>query len=835
MRAGHGMSRVKLIDLVKRIESIIADNFVASNSSTPVGANAIVRGQPSHMSKWLVQCIILLLVMSGCLAVFVPFAPRFPNSSLDASWMYAINTAVDKGLIFGKDIIFTAGPYASIYTRQYHQATDTQMLWSSSLLAVALGVGLTLLARDRFKITALLIIPFLGLNIGDQLFFCIPLVFILIVYRITLPAENSDSLPATYPVLWSLALLVVALSLLPLIKGTFGIASIVAATFGWVLLMACGRKRLAISGALLFIAGISAFWVNVGQPITYLPAFFAAQAPIIGGYNDAMSISGQVREPIIYVLACCLLAVCHLGWVRSGGFSGAVLAAGVAFLLLLGFKAGFVRHDGHAVAAGGVVGLTAWILMIGLPGVRPILALAVCLIGWGIIDRHYDDLDFGTIKDRIAWSFVDSANGFATRIARNDILRRQFDESVAAIRLQQPLPPLEGTVDIYSFGQLALLANGLVWAPRPVLQSYSAYTSSLLEKDAAYLAGPKAPDNIIFSVQPIDYRLGALEDGLSWPALLTRYAPTGLIDYMAILRRRPEPTTDQVLRGPPIASGAYRLGEEIALPTVAGALWATVDVKPTLLGNILGLIYKLPQLTIEFRMADGTVNRFRYIAEMGKTGFVVSPLVQNASDFVALELPETAAYFADDRPQAMKISIVGGTSAQWWWREGLSLQLFKMNIPPQPEAGALLFSQAFVEETVGAEIGKLPETKDCRIDAINNHPADKIPAGIKGALRIQGWAAMSIEDSATPDQTRMILTGKDGRSHSLVAKIAARSDVNQYFDKPGLGNVGFSAIADISKFDGVYTLEIQVSSGNDTRACAKRVVLSIAATHAADK
>jgi hypothetical protein len=468
--------------------------------------------------------------------------------------------------------------------------------------------------------------------------------------------------------------------------------------------------------------------------------------------------------------------------------------------------------------------------MIGLPGARPILGLAFCLICWGIIDRHYNDLNFGTITDRVARPFVNSFNGIAARIVGSEIVRRQFDESVAAIRVQQPLPALKGTVDIYSFGQSTLLANGLDWAPRPVVQSYSAYTSSLLEKDAAYLGGSKAPDNIIFAVQPIDGRLGALEDGLSWPALLTRYAPAALIDYMAILRRRREPTTDHVLLEPPVASGAYRLGEEIALPAVSGALWAKVDVAPTFLGKILALVYKLPQLAIEFRTADGTINRFRYIAEMGKTGFVVSPLVKNARDFLALELPETAAYFADDRPQSIKISIVGGTSAQLWWSENFSLQLFKMNIPPQPEAVAALFSQSFAEETGGLAVEKLPETKDCAIDHINDHAVDKLPTAIRGVLRIEGWAAMSIEDGAAPDQTRIALTGKDGQTHALIAKITARHDIGRFFERPEMGNIGFAALADISKFDGVYTLGILVSANGETRACAKRVVLSIDAS-----
>jgi hypothetical protein len=299
-------------------------------------------------------------------------------------------------------------------------------------------------------------------------------------------------------------------------------------------------------------------------------------------------------------------------------------------------------------------------------------------------------------------------------------------------------------------------------------------------------------------------------------------------DDIALLRRRPEPTIGEVLRKPAVKSGTYEVGEEIALPATPTALWARLEIKPNLLGMIVALAYKLPQLQIEFHMADGSVNQFRYIEGMGETGFVVSPLVQTTTDFLALEHPSRAAYFAESRPQSISISVVGGTVARSLWSGRLSMQLFEMDIPVQQRVNAL-FTQSFDAETIDPEAARLPETNDCWIDHINNRLADGPLNSIKGLLRVDGWAAVSMKDGATPDQTKIILTGKNGDVHSLVAKITPRDDVNKYFKNPNIGNVGFVAFADISALSGDYTLGIQVSAHGETRNCAKRKPLSIVA------
>jgi hypothetical protein len=83
------------------------------------------------------------------LAVFLPFTPKFPGSGLDPSWMFAMNQAVAQGLVFGTDVIFTYGPYASVFTAFYHPATDHLMIAGALLFGACYFLSLPLLAKGR--------------------------------------------------------------------------------------------------------------------------------------------------------------------------------------------------------------------------------------------------------------------------------------------------------------------------------------------------------------------------------------------------------------------------------------------------------------------------------------------------------------------------------------------------------------------------------------------------------------------------------------------------------------------------------------------------------------
>jgi hypothetical protein len=773
---------------------------------------------------------LAILIVITSVVIFVPIAPLFPLNTLDSGWAFALNVAVAKGLVFGRDIIFTFGPYASVYTTQYHPATDAQMLWSGGLLAISFAVSLICLGRGVYRLVALGLALFLVFALRDTQFLAIPFTSLLLICRVAMPFDHPMHIKLSLPVVLTLALLIVTLGLLPLVKGTFAVASGMVMALGCLLLVERRHRMLAAGSALLFIVSMSILWTMARQPLAALPNFFLAQAPITTGYTAAMSVPGPEWQIILYVLCCLLLGLWNLRLLYTLGTAGLALLIGFAVLFFLAFKEGFVRDDTHSLIAAGMLGVAGWAMLLsGQRGFIPLMGLLVGLAGWAAIDRSETGLTAATLARRVETPFIVAANALTTRWHSPARLERSYADNVRLIRTAQPLAHLVGTIDIYSFGQSALLANDLNWAPRPVLQSYSAYTPSLARKDADYLARAEAPTTILFALQPVDSRLPSLEDGASWPTLLTRYSILGYDGDLAILRKRTTPTTTNPLANAPEISGTFHLGEPIVLPKHIPVVWARADVRLTLCGKLISLLFKPPHLNISYLLPDGHKQTFRYIAGMGESGFVAAPIIQSTTDFVALALPEAANHFAGSRP--VSLSITADHGAGWLWRSSFTAQLFTAHIPAQPSVTSLFFSPMKIMPT---RLADLPTTSDCSIDSINQMPAAQRPINVSEVLRVDGWAVVSPKNGTAPDATAITLTAPDGTVETIQARQILREDVNRYYAKPNMGLVGFAASADVTSLKGDYMLGLEQSLGNQTWVCKTQVPLHIAAAPTGD-
>ena len=97
------------------------------------------------LTRRIPRFVLPFAVCLVILAVFIPLKPLMPGAGTDMSWMMAFNQAVAQHLTFGKDIIITFGPYASVYTWVYHPATDRLMIWGGAFLGLGYFALLLLL------------------------------------------------------------------------------------------------------------------------------------------------------------------------------------------------------------------------------------------------------------------------------------------------------------------------------------------------------------------------------------------------------------------------------------------------------------------------------------------------------------------------------------------------------------------------------------------------------------------------------------------------------------------------------------------------------------------
>jgi len=117
-------------------------------------------------------------------------------------------------------------------------------------------------------------------------------------------------------------------------------------------------------------------------------------------------------------------------------------------------------------------------------------------------------------------------------------------------------------------------------------------------------------------------------------------------------------------------------------------LWAEIDVTPTLLGRLAGLVFRQPALTLVVRYADGSRRTYGFVPGMARSGFLLSPTVSSARELVALQATQARTLSAAASPVSFSLRGTGGT--RLLWNQSFDVRLAAMHIEPVPEADAVL-------------------------------------------------------------------------------------------------------------------------------------------------
>jgi hypothetical protein len=243
-------------------------------------------------------------------------------------------------------------------------------------------------------------------------------------------------------------------------------------------------------------------------------------------------------------------------------------------------------------------------------------------------------------------------------------------------RNEFPLPPIQGSMDVYPWNQATVLAHGLNYRPRPVIQSYSAQTRELAELNAEFLRGDRAPETIFFEVKTIDDRLPSSDDGLSWPELLTRYEVMERAGNFVRLQRRTKPSHYKMI---PLGESSLAFGATLNLPsTDAGPIWAEIDIAKSLTGKIASFLFKPPVLWMTITLKDGRSPQFRIVPAMARGGLLISPLVESTKSFTLLSATNSAT-MGDFEVASISLPAVT-KSATRCYKSPIRLRLYRLSV-----------------------------------------------------------------------------------------------------------------------------------------------------------
>ncbi|SRR6266542_1668418 len=629
---------------------------------------AQVRALTKTLATWLAAITSLLFA-------FCRFLPGRPSryGIIEDAWIQLLHFAFTERLQFGRDIVFTFGPWGFLYGG-YHPATYLVSVVVWAVLAAVFWWAAWRVVTHFFEnplvswlwmmaaIGLASISPFLNMDVRLTAY---PLLLLLLHFSV-------EERPFTV----TQAMLVISLGLVSLIKQSLFTIAVVT-----VLVVAADnvfRQRRFPWIVLAFAGGIFFFWVLAGQQLTWFGLCLRNASEIVNGYTEAMMMWWKpTDEADILRFWGVAIAVCALvGYVvcKQHRLFGVLPLLGFAFIVFAAFKHGYVRHDGHEVTATNLLLLAAllwlpaaWCIVWQrskwlIPAVVLPLIFATPLASLSLKRYASGELCSVLGQQLTPQNLFAPANFFLGFLEDRRHSFRYYNTYATGLRARIfPDLDIHGTADVYPLSQTLALPSSLTCRPRPIFQSYSAYTPKLAQMNATHLRSDRAADHIFFDIGTIDGRFAPQDDSLSWPELLTRYDITGMAGPYILMEKSATPRQYQLT---PIGETVASFDEAIAIPSMMGGpVWVKIDIRRSLWGNIVAMLYRPPPVWLTVvTYSEGMEGMYsgRLLPAEARAGFLLSPIVENRQSFFALASTDWQHELADREVASARITADDG-------------------------------------------------------------------------------------------------------------------------------------------------------------------------------
>jgi hypothetical protein len=581
--------------------------------------------------------------LAAVFAVLICYrAPVFPAEGLDPSWKSATYYAFLKEITFGVDFAFTSGPLAFLYTNYFDRDYYPLMLFTMLAQAASLWAA-SWFGRDRLTsmillcVGAILVLP----ASPDAIFFATAFALFLLTL--------NDRAPS-----WIVQILVLTFALPALAKFSFLLIGL--ALFGLADVARWFEQRVLPRFAVTFLLACFVGYWAAGQPPAAFPEFLLNSFDVALGYSKAMPNFG-VNLAVVILAGTVLLCVVVYG---ASALTAAPHARGRQLFRVLGFtgfmfvvfKSATVRQ-GHdpiawqtlilsvALLAGELADRQHSRLLVGGTASAAVLVAAFFLPPYGFgkpgyLSSRSDALSTQIAAVRQLASPADALNEFE---ARNE-------DALRALASAAP-QGLTGSVGSVPWDFAEVIAAGYDFRPQPSLQSYSSYTTRLRKKDQDYFAGPKRPDNLLFSLISIDGRYPTMDLGSSLLEILGHYDPVGVWKTGLILRSRTMPRLTEWGRTERIPA---KIGEWASVTSTTGLSFVKAALQTRLTGQIVSFAFKQPHLWLDIQFSDGRTISRRFVPQLAETGFALVPFEVGAHELFRIS-------YGEDQDRAKPVAI----------------------------------------------------------------------------------------------------------------------------------------------------------------------------------
>ncbi len=616
-------------------------------------------------------------ILAFILAIFslpVGFAYTV-NTSLDGSWVRALNMAIKNNLVFGRDIVFTYGPLAYFSTRNTQYIHDIYLFTADVFLCACFYyVSLQLISKYKGWFIILFVAEFYfkGYEYAASLF------LFFIVFTILNLKNNFNN----YFEIIACGICGVVVFF---VKVNYGLVALPIMIFIAILSLIRNRKSF-----LIFLGTVSVVFTVIYTHVNVdIANFIRYSLPMISCYNEAMQITIKSSDsPFISVViyfVIFFIAILFYYWQKREKKSPLLVQLSTILLLtlmlFLAYKNGFTRADGHTQGFFTLLPLFTVFAIFLFDLAEYKSAKIACILIIFMSDLNVD-LPHGSE----GMGFINRVTVFHTYNYFKTAFKKLDEIPVNELKIPDDKLQLVGksTIDIFPIDIAIMQLNNMNYFPRPIMQTYSAYSPVLDSLNAAHFYKNNRPEFAMLKMGYIDNRYVAWDEPLTHAMLRLNYK---YVDYISLNKDTALVNSDasyMLLKSIPGVQ-KYPKFEKIQETTINfedtvhfdfkddTPIYMSVDIQPTVMGKLKSIIYQAPVLYVSLFLNHECTSSLRYEA--------IKPIIKAPvliSNFIVDNL-DYREFMNGNSQKNAKVKAFSFHSDGWGYEKKIKLTFYKFS------------------------------------------------------------------------------------------------------------------------------------------------------------
>jgi len=619
--------------------------------STSDNMNLQTTGKSGTLFTWnnLFLFSLLLLLLPEHLI-------HIPGVGVDPSWQIALNMAVRKGFVFGKDIIFTYGPLGFL---ESHLGTEIPygnlwiFLFEISIIGVVLFI-ITRILKEYHSIPDYVIIFIAVYNLSY-----VGTTFKIVVIILFFLLQNIKKINF-YSLTLVSALLVIQFFIKPSTALYFYLVFLFTVLY---ISIFKGAKKV-----LIYPLGIAILVYFLSKSLNVdLPGYLSSTFYLSSIYSDTVNgLFFNKYEIVLFLIAAvffflAMLSVIILKVFKAKSLDTLVKSAILLLFMFFLFKQSYVRFDLHLVNFWGTALIIILVfryhtnhLINRFSEYIYILIFVISILAFSSLSRLLSN----------KYPFPLPVNYF-TELLMPQIASRQFKETQKLVKLPDSILNIIGdnSIDAIPWDISSIFFNNLNYRPRPIIQSYVTCSTILNNYDLNFYKKNNASEFILFENRAIDNRYPFWSESLVKQLLISDYEPVDSLfvwkegkDTSFLLKKRVAPlkSTENLIQEKEIV-----FNKKYNVPKTNNLIYLSADIKYSDWGKLLKFLYQPPIIYIKLFFEDGLTDTYRIVVPEIKHGVIINKKIitqedayllfkyqgrknENITGFVIL--PEKAAY-----------------------------------------------------------------------------------------------------------------------------------------------------------------------------------------------